>query len=117
MPTLYRVENQETQVGLWYNSRGEKTDYIVHEIPDAMNRDMPMDFDPTFVGWTSSAGSLEQMKHWFSADDVTHLAQAGYNLFQIEATDVRDVAVNGIAHKLFRREGALFTPIPFEMML
>lgn len=111
MPTIYRVENQNTMIGLWYNAAGEKVDFI--KSIDGMNKDLPMDFDPDFTGgWYSAGENLPQMKNWFSAQDVVTLEQAGYGLYKIEVSEYRQA--NG--HAWFRREGALFTPVPTALL-
>lgn len=112
MPILYRVENPNTMVGLWYTATGEKTDFI-KTIPDAMNRDLPMEFDPNFTGgWYSAGENLPQMKNWFSANDVAVLSQAGYGLYKIEVNEYRSEH----GHAWFRREGAIFTPVPIDLL-
>ncbi len=112
MPTLYRVENQLTMIGLWYNAEGEKTDFI-KSVPGALCADVPMEFDPDFTGgWYSAGESVEQMSSWFSAQDVAKLTQVGYELFEIQVPEYR--VRNG--HALFRREGALFTPVPVSVL-
>lgn len=77
-----------------------------------------MEFDESFAGgWFSAGESLPQMKNWFNAEDVATLSQAGYGLYQIEVSEYRvDSGINGIEHALFRREGALFTPVPIDLL-
>jgi hypothetical protein len=112
MPTLYRVENQITMIGLWYNAEGEKVDFV-KTIPQSLCHDVPMDFDPEFAGgWYSAGESLEQMGNWFSANDVSVLSQAGYDLYRVEVPEYRQA--NG--HGFFRREGAIFTPVPISLL-
>lgn len=111
MPTIYRVENPNTMIGLWYNAAGEKIDYI--KTFDGMNKDIPMDFDPRFAGgWYSAGENLPQMKNWFNADDVAKLSQAGYGLYKIEVPEYRQE----FGHAWFRRESAIFTPVPIDLL-
>lgn len=116
MATLYRVENPDTLIGLWYNKEGIKTDFIRDF--GGMNKDLPMEFDENFAGgWFSAGENLEQMKNWFNAEDVATLSQAGYGLYQIEVPHYRiGHGANGIEHALFRREGAMFTPVPTDLL-
>ena len=103
MATLYRVENTLTDIGLWYNGFGEKTDFIVHEIQDAQCRDLPMDFDPAFKDggdWRSACDSLESMREWFSMSDLKQFTQKGYGLYTLEVPNYR--MTNG--HAIFLRE-------------
>lgn len=111
MNELYRIENQITKVGLWYNSDGMRTDYI-KSIENALAGDAPMDFDPAFCGWLSACLSLEQMRDWFSKSDITALANSGYELFHVRVDDFRI----GNGHALFERKGALYTPVSFDIL-
>lgn len=111
MAILYRVENPNTMIGLWYNAAGEKIDFI--KTFDGMNKDLSMDFDPNFVGgWYSAGENLPQMRNWFNANDVAVLSQAGYGLYKIEVNEYRSEH----GHAWFRREGAIFTPVPIGLL-
>ena len=112
MPTLYRIENQSTMVGLWYNQDGTKTDFI-KTIPNSLSGDLPMDFDPSAAGgWFSACDNLPDMKNWFSTNDVVELSKAGYNLYKVEVNEYRQEK----GHAWFRREGALFTQMPIDIL-
>lgn len=97
---------------MWYNDEVEKTDFI-KTIPGAMNADPPMDFDPEFAGgWYSGCDNLVDLRNWFSPSDVAELSKAGYNLYKFEVKEYR--FANG--HAWFRREGAIFTPVPIDVL-
>lgn len=106
MATLYRVENPDTMIGLWYNSFGEKTDFIKHQIKDAQCADLPMDFDPQMKDggeWFSACDNVADMRNWFSVHDLVQFKQAGYGLYLFEVPEYR--IANG--HAIFLRERAI----------
>lgn len=106
MATLYRVENPNTQVGLWYNEFGEKTDFIIHEIENAQCKDVPMDFDPEFKdggSWKSACDNIPDMSNWFSLSDLEQFKRKGYGLYLFEVEGYR--TVNG--HAIFLPEAVV----------
>lgn len=104
MATLYRVENPNTMVGLWYNQFGEKTDFIVNEIKEAQCRDLPMDIDQETYGdggrWYSACDNIVDMRNWFSVTDLQQFKQAGYGLYLFEVPEYR----MAYGHAIFLRE-------------
>ena len=50
----YRIAHEETQQGLWYDSKGNFTGLIHNEFNFCMNTNLPMPFDPDLVGWLSA---------------------------------------------------------------
>ena len=106
MATIYRVENPITMVGLWYNQFGEKTDFIKHQIKDAMNADLPMDFNEEYTKggrWFSGCDNIADMRNWFSVTDLQQFKQAGYGLYLFDVPEYR--IADG--HAIFLREKAL----------
>lgn len=107
MPVLYRVENPATDVGLWYNKFGEKTDFIKHQIKDAQCADLPMDPDLSIYAdggkWYSACDNIPDMRNWFSVSDLQQFKKAGYGLYLFEVPDYR--MANG--HAIFLREQAI----------
>lgn len=105
MSTLFRVENPETMVGLWYNGFGVKTDFI-KTLDGAQCADLPMGFDPQMKDggdWFSACDNLPDMRTWFSASDLHQFQQVGYRLYRIEIPTYR--FANG--HAIFLREQAV----------
>lgn len=104
MPTLYRVENPVTNIGLWYNEFGEKTDFIVNDIEDAAAAALPMPKDETIYGdggrWYSACDSIPQMGEWFSISDLNQFKKKGYGLYVYEVEDYRQVP----GHSIFLKE-------------
>lgn len=96
MATLFRIHNPSTNVGLWYNSDGVKTDFIL-SMDDAKSRDLPMDFNPDLAnGWLSACDSLEMMRDWFNLEDVVALRGAGYELTRFEVVEYRMVTGHAV---------------------
>lgn len=115
MSTIFRVENPVTEVGLWYNSRGEKTDYI-KTIDNAQCRYLPMEFDPTMKDggdWVSGCDNLLDMKNWFSLEDLAQFKARGYGFYRFEVPNYR--MANG--HAIFLRESAIeVVEIPLSLL-
>lgn len=106
MSTLFRIENPITEVGLWYNSEGKKTDFIKHGIKDAMNASLPMDYNEEYTKgghWYSACPTIEMMRDWFSDSDLFQFKQAGYGLYIIDIPEYR--MIDG--HAIFLRDKAI----------
>ena len=89
--SLWRVENPETLIGLWYNEFGEKTDFI-KTIENAQCAEVPMEFDPQMKDggdWFSACDNLPDMRNWFSTSDLHNFGQVGYRLYRIEVPNYR----------------------------
>ena len=85
----YRIAHEETQQGLWYDSKGNFTGLIHNEFNFCMNTNLPMPFDPDLVGWLSATDSLEDLFNWFSKEDIERLEDYGYFIAEYEATDYK----------------------------
>ena len=107
MPTLYRVENPDTNIGLWYNDEGVKTDFIKHEIVDAQCADLPMDVDQQTYGdggrWYSACDNIPDMRNWFSVTDLEQFKRKGYGLYLFEVPEYR----MAYGHAIFLKEKVL----------
>lgn len=86
---FYRVANNETKQGLWYNQEGEFTGLIHNEFDFCMNHELPMPYDKDIVGWLSSTDSLQDLFNWFSREDIRQLEEHGYYITTYEATKYR----------------------------
>lgn len=108
MPKLFRVENPLSKQGLWYREDGTFNPFI-KTLTNAIARDLPMGFDPTFkvegLDWISACDNLPDMKNWFSTQDLQELEARGYSLFEFDVTRYR--TVNG--HAVFAKEHVLQT--------
>src|SRR5690606_36647554 len=92
MAIIYRIQNPNTMIGLWYNSFGEKTDFIKHNIKNAMNANLPMDYNEEYTKggrWFSGCDNIEDMKNWFSVSDLQQFKQAGYGLYLFDVSEYR----------------------------
>lgn len=104
MPTLYRVENPFTQAGLWYNADGEFTEFV--KSINYRNADLPMKWEEHMAGgWFSSVDNVEDLKTWFTLDDMEILEAQGYGIYEFDVEDYRTAfSESGIEHTVFRRE-------------
>lgn len=84
--TFYRVCNQSTLKGLWYNYNGEFTG-LIHdsEFDFCTHKSLQMPFDPTLVGWLSATETLEDLYKWFPRDEILRLQSFGWYLHEFEA--------------------------------
>ena len=78
MQTFYRVCNNQSKQGLWYNFDGTFAGLIHDEFSFCQNATLRMDFDPELVGWLSATETLEQLYKWFSEDDIRKLQKRGW---------------------------------------
>lgn len=85
----YRIAHEETQQGLWYDSKGNFTGLIHNEFNFCMNTNLPMPFDPDLVGWLSATDSLEDLFNWFSKEDIERLENHGWFITVYEAEKVK----------------------------
>lgn len=87
MPTTYyRVSNNSTRQGLWYNFKGEFTGLIHTELNFCTNSQLPMPFDPDLIGWLSVTQSLEELFNWFTKEDIEKLEPLGWFITVYEAS-------------------------------
>ena len=113
--TIYRIENPETMHGMWYNNDGE-FDPIINELcPDALAKELPMDFDVRHkrngMAWYSAGKSIENMNQWFSRKDALDLADNGFKLYRFVVTEWQELENEVI----FTREGVIEqTEIPID---
>ena len=87
--TFYRVCNENTQQGLWYNFDGNFTGLIHNEFSFCQNKDLEMDFDEELVGWLSAVEKLDDLWQWFSQEDIKKLQEHGWYIFEYKANDYK----------------------------
>lgn len=85
--TFYRVCNEETKQGLWYQFDGSFTGLIHDKFNFCANRDLKMDFDEELVGWLSAVQNLEDLWKWFTQDDIKELQKHGWFIYEYIAKD------------------------------
>lgn len=98
---LYRVENRETNAGLWYALNQDKSD--VAATLDLSGKDLPMGFNPEIAQskWRSAAETLGQLGFWFSHEDLQKLIPLGYKLYEIHADVWKMNETKWYKHPLF----------------
>ena len=105
MKDFYRVENQQTGNGLWYNMSGQYTGLMHTTFSFCKNSGLAMPFDPEIQGWLSVTPTIEELLEWFPKEDIIALAQYGYVVSHYQSDDVK--FHNG--HYLILHETAIFT--------
>lgn len=86
---FYRVCNETTQQGLWYNFEGGFTGLIHDKFNFCQNTELKMDYDEEIVGWLSAVDKLDDLWKWFSKEDIKSLQSHGWFIFEYEAEDVK----------------------------
>jgi hypothetical protein len=108
MGIIYRVENPDSNQGLWYDADGNFSPFI-KKLSDAKCKDLPMDFDTLYkeggYAWISACDSLPDMRNWFNYQDLVELKKAGYDLYQFKVTGYKQVP----GHVIFTRESVIET--------
>lgn len=106
MASLFRVENQSSMQGLWYDADGNFRP-LVTRLADGKAREMPMGFDPDFCidgrRWYSACDSIAALCAVFSLDDIIELEGLGYSLYHFEVSGFR----RNTWHSLFTREAII----------
>jgi len=87
--TFYRVSNEDTQQGLWYNFQGEFTGLIHGDFDFCSNRDLKMDFHDELSGWLSATENLEDLYKWFPEDEILKLQEHNYFIHAYETNHYR----------------------------
>ncbi len=87
---VYRIENQKTMHGMWYNSDGE-LDPFIKTLTEGISKDLPMEFDEKYgqngKRWYSGCHDKGLLKNWFSLLDAKELSNAGYKLYEFDVTE------------------------------
>jgi len=86
MKTFYRVCNDGSSQGLWYDYAGEFTGLIHGRFNFCKNNELKMDFDPEIVGWLSAVENLDDLYQWFTVDDIKRLQEFGWFIHEYESS-------------------------------
>ena len=103
---IYRIEIPESRHGMWYNDQGEFQKTIDILCPNGIAKDFPMPLNLELHRkngkvWNSAGDSIEQMNHWFTAEDAKSLMNQGFKLFEFEVSEFQR-----LEHEvLFTRDG------------
>lgn len=102
---LYRVEKPNSPMGLWYHVDTQDHTGIVHSL-GLSGKTLPMDFNPNLAKerWRSAADSIDQLKFWFTHDDLRKLQPLGYKLYEIETDHFILNTTEWYTHPLFQDE-------------
>lgn len=87
---FYRVANNDTKQGLWYDWDGKFTGKIHNEFSFCKNSTLPMPYDEEIRGWLSATDTLESLLQWFTKEDIQELEKHGYFITIYEASDYKD---------------------------
>lgn len=104
--SLYRVENPDFTTGLWYNVNDNSKTNLIQELK-LTNETLPMEYDERLSKekWRSAAGTLEQLKYWFTEEDLIKLTPLGFKLFEIESTIISEWKTDLYTHPIFQEQG------------
>jgi len=101
---FFRVANNQTEQGLWYDFKGNFTGLIHSKFDFCLNTKLPMPFDKEIIGWLSTTDSLEDLFNWFTKEDILKLEEHGYLIAVYEAVEHR-VHQN---HHVIKQENSIF---------
>ena len=90
MKKFYRVENPNTQDGLWYDKNGNFTG-LIHEVEfnKLQNHHLKMPFNEVNLGYLCATEDLESLKFWFNDNDLEILKPYGYFITEYESDDYK----------------------------
>lgn len=113
---VYRIEHPTDRNGMWYTKDGVLNKRIHILCPEGISKDLPMPLNRELHRkdgkvWNSGGDSIENMKHWFTDNDVRTLYNNGFRLFEFHTT-----LFNPLEYEiLFCREGIITQrEIPLE---
>ncbi|AGO47707.1 hypothetical protein Phi4:1_gp170 [Cellulophaga phage phi4:1] len=86
---FYRVVNDDSKEGLWYNYSGEFHGNIHDKYSFCLNNELKMPFDENVVGWLSTADTLESLFQWFPKKDIVELQNHGFKLYLFESEEYK----------------------------
>lgn len=87
---FFRISDNKTRQGLWYDYQGKFTGLIHDKYSFCGASKLPMPFDPALVGWLSTTDKLETLFLWFTKEEIKELEKSGYELSVYEATEYKE---------------------------
>lgn len=103
---IYRMENPETNHGMWYRGDGQ-FDPFIKKLTEGISADLPMEWHRRYGAegfrWFSGCTSVADMNRWFSPRDAAELQYNGYQLFKFTSRKF----VHEEHQVLFTREGII----------
>lgn len=92
---VYRIEDPNSQDGMWYNSKGKPKKIIDKLCPNGKAKDLPMPYNELHKkdnkSWSSGGKSIEQMQHWFTNQDALQLVKNGYKLYEFIVPEIQEL--------------------------
>jgi hypothetical protein len=89
LKVFYRVANNTTKQGLWYDFKGNFTGVIHTKFDFCMNSTLLMPYDSSIKGWLSATDTFSTLFFWFSKEDILRLQEHGYRIAVYAASDFR----------------------------
>lgn len=90
MKIFYRVQQDGTDAGLWYNRNGVYNGRIVQDYDWLAASDLPMDFNEEKAGgWLSATDTLEGLFVWFSEDEIIKLQESSIYVYAYHAKEFK----------------------------
>lgn len=91
---VYRVEDPKEGHGLWRDFDGTHNP-VFSKLTIGKCRNLPMDDSDFYRAdnkcWFSSTDTPEKLREWFDALDVVQMQQLGYDVFEFEVNEWREV--------------------------
>lgn len=85
----YRIANNETKQGVWYDQQGNFTGLIHTKFNFCKNTELQMPYDEDIKGWLSATETLEELYEWFPKQDILILQNYGYFITAYHADHVK----------------------------
>lgn len=89
MKTFYRLANNKTGAGLWYDMKGKFTGLIHTEFNFCKNSSLPMPYDQNIQGYLSATETVEELYNWFSKEEIEKLSKHGYRILKYKSSDYK----------------------------
>lgn len=87
---LYRLESEDKNNGLWYNS-GNQLVWGIGKIDNCSTKYLPMDYDERYHkdnrNWFSSCSKKEDLTYWYSLENALDLINNGFVFTRYLATE------------------------------
>lgn len=110
--TFYRVSNERTQQGLWYNMAGEFTGLIHDRFNFCKNTALKMEFDPALKGYLSATTDIPSLLQWFPIADILELQKHGYYIYKYVSDDFK--YYDKFSHYIIHEKAVIIEKIAVE---
>jgi len=86
---FFRIANNITKHGLWYNQKGNFTGLVHKELSFCKSNELQMPFDSELIGFLSATRSIGELLNWFSIDEIIRLQSFGYFIYVYESYEYK----------------------------